>query len=166
MTAQIAEKLRYRGEDVAMLTNPLTLYFAMGGFNPRFMSGSTALWRGYVGNWEIVNQRLYLIGLRGTLENGTEASLATIFPEFPERVFAHWYSGTIRIPQGNLLKYVHMGYSSIYEWDFFLDVERGVVVSTRVHYNGTDQFGCASEGYTVGAMTIFARKDNGEGKSL
>lgn len=48
MTAQIAEKLRYQGEDVAMCTNPLNDYFAMGGINPRFESNCTALWRGYV----------------------------------------------------------------------------------------------------------------------
>jgi len=46
MTAQIAEKLLYQGERVAMCTNPLNDYFAMGGFNPRFESTSTALWRG------------------------------------------------------------------------------------------------------------------------
>ena len=60
MTAQIAERLHYQGEDVAMCTNPLSDYFAMGGVNPRFESNCTALWRGYVGSWEIVNDRLYL----------------------------------------------------------------------------------------------------------
>lgn len=54
MTAQIAEKLLYQGERVAMCTNPLSDYFAMGGFIPRFMSNTTALWLGYVGDWEIV----------------------------------------------------------------------------------------------------------------
>ena len=107
MTAQIAERLRYQGEDVAMCTNPLSDYFAMGGTNPRFESNCTALWRGYVGSWEIIDDRLYLIGLNGTLEDGTDASLATIFPGFPDRVFAHWYSGTIRLPQGKQLEYVH-----------------------------------------------------------
>ena len=50
MTAQIAERLRYQGDDVAMCTNPLSDYFAMGGTNPRFESNCTALWRGYVGS--------------------------------------------------------------------------------------------------------------------
>ena len=36
MTAQIAERLIYRGKDLAMCTNPLSDYFAMGGTNPRF----------------------------------------------------------------------------------------------------------------------------------
>lgn len=164
MTAQIAERLCYQGEDVAMCTNPLSDFFAMGGFNPRFEPNSTALWRGYVGRWEIVDGRLYLVELHGTLEDGTEASVATIFPDFPDRVFAHWYSGTIRIPQGKQLEYVHMGYGSKFERDLFLDVERGVVKNTRVRHNGKAESESAPEGYEVGAMTVFprAKKDDAE----
>ena len=158
MTAQIAEKLLYQGERVAMCTNPLSDYFAMGGFNPRFESMSTALWRGYVGGWEIVDDRLYLVSLDGTLEDGNDATLETVFPGFPDRVFAHWYSGTVRIPQGKQLEYVHMGYASKFERDLFLDIERGVVVSTRLSQNGVAQSDDAPESYSVGAMTVFPRK--------
>lgn len=135
MTAQFSEHLRYQGEDLAMFTNPLNDYFAMGGFSPRFAANCTALWRGYVGSWEVIDDRLYLIGLKGELEDGTEASLASVFPDFPNRVFAHWFSGTIRIPQGKRLEYVHMGYGSTFERDLLLDVERGVVVNTRIRQN-------------------------------
>lgn len=164
MTAQIAETLHYQGEDLPMCTNPLGAYFAMGGFNPPFESNCTALWRGYVGRWEIVDGRLYLVELSGTLEDGTEASVATIFPDFPDRVFAHWYSGTIRIPQGKQLEYVHMGYGSTFERDLLLEVERGVLKNTRVRHNGTAESESAPEGYEVGAMTVFPRitKDDGE----
>jgi len=136
MTAQFIERLRYEGEYVAMYTTPLTDYFAMGGFYPRFQANCTALWRGYVGRWEIIDGRLYLVGLRGTLEDGTDASLASVFPDFPDRVFAHWYSGTIRLPQGERLRYVHSGFASTYERDLLLDLERGVVKRTRVRHNG------------------------------
>ena len=136
MTAQIAERLNYQGEDVAMCTNPLSDYFAMGGINPRFESNCTALWRGYVGRWEIIDGRLYLVELGGTLEDGTDASVASVFPDFPDRVFAHWYSGTIRLPQGERLRYVHGGFASTYKRDRLLDLERGVVKRTRVRHNG------------------------------
>jgi hypothetical protein len=158
MTAQIAEKLLYQGQRVAMLTNPLNDYFAMGGFNPRFEFRSTALWRGYVGGWEIVDDRLYLVSLDGTLEDGTDATLETVFPGFPDRVFAHWYSGSVRIPQGKQLEYVHMGYASKFEQDLFLEIERGVVVATRVRQNGVAESDQAPEGYSVGAMTVFPSK--------
>jgi hypothetical protein len=166
MTAQFAERLRYQGEDVSMCTTPLSCYFAMGGFGPRFKFDCTALWRGYVGSWEIVDDRLYLTGLSGMLEDGTEASLASVFPEFPDRVFAHWYSGTIRIPRGRALKYVHMGFDSVFERDLLLDVERGVVVSTRVRHNGIALSKSAPEGYGVGAMTVFPGTGKCEGGSV
>jgi hypothetical protein len=108
---------------------------------------------------EIIADRLYLIGLQGTLKDGTEASLATLFPGFPTRVFAHWYSGSLRIPQGGQIEYVHMGYGSRYERDLFLEAERGVVVTTRVRNNGQAASKEAPQGYGVGAMTVFPRAD-------
>jgi hypothetical protein len=136
MTAQFAERLMYEGQEVPMLTTPLSDYLALGGKNPGFVANCTALWRGYVGSWEVVGSRLYLIGIKGTLESGGDATLASIFPNVTDRVFAHWYSGAVRIPGGKILQYVHMGYGSTYERDLFLDIERGVVVNTRVIENG------------------------------
>ncbi len=163
MTAQFAERLRYEGQDVAMCTNPLSDYFAKGGFRPRFASNCTALWRGYVGRWDIVDGRLYLVALQGTLEDGSEASLATVFPDFPDRVFAYWYAGTIRIPQGKQLKYVHMGYGSTFERDLLLDLEFGVVKRTRICHNGTAESENAPVGYGIGAMTVFPQADQQDG---
>lgn len=137
MTAQIPEKLRYNGENHSMCTNPLDEFFALGEISLQFKVNCTALWRGYVGQWEIIDNRLYLTELHGTLKSGEEASVATIFPGFPGSVFAHWYSGTIRIPQGELLEYVHGGYASTYERDLLLDLERGVVKNVHVYQNGT-----------------------------
>ncbi len=153
MTAQIAERLRYRGEEMALCANPLDDYFDLGGQKPPFVASSTALWRGYVGSWEIVDGRLYLVALEGLLEDGSEASLASVFPQFPERVFAHWYSGTLRVPQGRQLLYVHAGYNSRYERDLLLEVERGVVTATRTRHNGAAISEDAPEGYAIGAMT-------------
>lgn len=90
------------------------------------------------------------------------ASLATIFPDFPERVFAHWYSGTIRIPQGKELEYVHGGYASVFERDLFLDVERGVVMKSQVRHNGVAESESAPEGYGVGGMTVLPRGNNAD----
>ena len=112
-----------------------------------------------------MEDRLYLVGLSGTIEGGADATLATIFPDFPDRVFAHWYSGTIRIPQGKQLEYVHMGYGSTFERDLFLDIERGVVVAIRVRHNGKAESDNSPEGYGVSAMTVFPRTGKGEEES-
>jgi hypothetical protein len=159
MTAQFAETLIYQGESLSLLSNPLNDYFSLGGHNPGFQSTSTALWRGYLGTWEIVNDRLYLIELRGSLESGEEACLESVFPGFPDRVFAHWFSGKLRIPQGKQLEYVHMGYGSSYERDVFLTLQSGVVVNQVVQHNGVAEKD-APDGYRIGAMTTWpSRKD-------
>ena len=139
-----------------MCSTPLGDYFAFGGKQPNFDTWRcTALWRGYVGSWEILNGRLYIIGLQGKLEEGFQVTLADVFPDFPERAFAHWYSGTLRIPQGRQIEYVHMGFGSTYEADLFIEIDRGVVVGTRIRHNGTSEGEGGPEGYGVGAMTIF-----------
>lgn len=155
MTAQIGENLTIDGTEMVMCTEPLGTYFALGGLAPTFAYSCSALWRGYVGNWEIRASRLYLIGLSGTLKDGTEATLATVFPDYPERVFAHWYSGTLRIPQGKLLAYEHMGYGSTYERDRLIGITNGVVTSDSIRENGTSDRANGGEGYSIGGMTIF-----------
>ena len=130
MTAQISEGLILNGEEVSLLSNPLDSYFALAGINPEFSSNSTALWRGYIGTWEITADRLYLINLQGTLKNGGVICLETIFPGFPDRVFAHWYSGTLRIPRGKLIRYRHMGYGSKFEKDELIKIRLGIVITT------------------------------------
>lgn len=160
MTAQIAEKISIDGETLAMCTEPLADYFKLGGKQPKFAATCTGLWRGYVGRWELLDDRLYLVGLSGTLEDGTEANLASIFPEYPQRVFAHWYSGKVRLPQGRLLNYVHGGYASTYEGDLFIAFDRGVAVARNTIVNGVASGSDDSEGYEIAAMTTFpiARK--------
>lgn len=78
-------------------------------------------------------------------------------------MFAHWYSGTIRLPQGKQLKYVHQGYGSTFERDLFLHVEQGVVVATRLQYNGTAESAGAPEAYGVAGMTVFSRATQRDG---
>ncbi len=60
--------------------------------------------------------KLFLIGLIGWLEGSKQVNLNYLFPEKNE-VFANWFTDDIRITQGKLLKYVHMGYQSIFEKD-------------------------------------------------
>lgn len=164
MTAQVGEILRYDGDTVRMCDTPLGDYFALGGRfpEPRFdCFSNTALWRGYVGTWEVLHERLYLVGLSGELVDGSNASLATLFPDYSDRVFAHWYSGTIRIPEGGLLEYIHAGFSSRYERDVFLGFQRGFLVSKETRINGSAPGGKHPAGYGIGAKTVFNRKTGG-----
>ena len=74
------------------------------------------------------NSKLYLIGLKAYIEGYREVGLNYLFPE-QKQVFANWFNGEIRIPQGEMLEYVHMGYASLYDSDLFLVIENGILVN-------------------------------------
>ena len=135
MTAQASDSLKYDGETYPMCTEPLASYFSLGGKDPGFTMMDTSCWRGYVGDWEVIENRLYLIALDGLLEGNIKADIESVFPGFADRAFAHWYSGTVRLPEGEMLEYVHMGYESRYERDLLLTFEKGVLVETEMREN-------------------------------
>jgi hypothetical protein len=72
--------------------------------------------------------------LQGEKNRWAPYELKDLFPTqiLDGRVFASWYSGELRVPEGKLLQYVHMGYGSVYERERFIQVKAGVVVSERV----------------------------------
>ena len=83
MTAQIGENLSYEGHATTMCSEPLGTYFRLAGVSPSFAENCTALWRGYVGSWEIRDDRLYLTGLEGTLQDGSQADGRDLLPGLP-----------------------------------------------------------------------------------
>lgn len=155
MTAQFSESLTYEGQVLGMCTTPLSDYFSLTRQGPKFAQTCTALWRGYIGSWEVVDKRLYLVGISGTYEDGRDVTLDDLFPGYPDRVFAHWFNGEARIPQGKLLRYRHMGFGSQYERDLLLEFEHGVITRTTTRHHGVSNDASAEEGYGVGGFTVF-----------
>jgi len=167
MTAQAQEKIIFNGIEYSMATEPFGDYIFKNKIDLRLEVTCTALWRGYIGNWEIENNKLYLTELSGSgkikniekfregrlalrkkvregsitpQENGhllkkleeecledIELSLKSMFNS-DDKVFANWFTGTIRCPHGALLEYVHSGYASEYEYNLFISIKDGVVV--------------------------------------
>ncbi|MBN2500503.1 MAG: hypothetical protein JXB38_07005 [Anaerolineales bacterium] len=134
MTAQRPDTLIYGGKQYPIYTEPLEAYFRLGNRRPAFRSPHTGLWRGYVANWKIETERLYLVGLEAWLGDIsgegplTQAGIEVLFPDANGPVMADWYSGGLRVQMGELLQYVHMGYESVYEQELLLTVENGRVV--------------------------------------
>tara|TARA_B110000881_G_C18155057_1_gene307984 strand:+ start:67 stop:498 length:432 start_codon:yes stop_codon:yes gene_type:complete len=127
MTAQIREIIYYKGEKTVMATEPLSPYLQCRK-GMCFNAKSSTCWRGYLGIWKINDKRLFLVKLKGYIDKDyKEVELEYIFPGKKE-VFADWFSGKIRISQGELLHYVHMGYSSVFEKDLFLKFKDGVLI--------------------------------------
>lgn len=136
MTDQLAEIFLDDGVERDMLTEPLESYFEMGGHRPEWPLECTGLWRGYQGRWRVVEGRLYLMALSGMFLDSTHVNLEQVFPGYPNGVFAHWFSGPVRLPHGKRLGWESGGFGCIYERDEFLIFERGVLTRKLLRENG------------------------------
>ena len=147
MTAQFSENIEVEGKPYSLHSTPLGPWLSEVKPPVRFVATSTACWRGYIGTWRIEQQRLYLVNLAGEVFTDEKASYADetfrtrtvtmddLFPGWPDGVFAHWYSGELRIIRGNLVRYKHQGWMSRFEFEQYLTVEAGVVVGERFVHN-------------------------------
>ncbi len=59
-------------------------------------------------------------------------SVDGVFPGAGVRVFANWFTGDLRLPEGEMLEYSHAGYASVFEREVVIEVREGCVVSERV----------------------------------
>ncbi len=136
MTAQLSERLDFDGETLAMTATPLSVVAGKLHKQIRLAPAHTALWRAYVGSWELTDKKLYLVDICATLaDEDRQTRLQDFFPGYPDRVFAHWVNQTLSVPRGKQLKYIHMGFGSIYEYTLYLKIRRGHLVETWVESN-------------------------------
>ena len=133
MTIQAGDILSYNGEKTTIATEPLKPYLKTRS-DVSFIYKSTALVRGYIGTWEIKSKKLYLISLLGFVNNNEKVDLNYLFPNKTE-VFADWFSGDIRIPEGELLEKINLGYASVFEKDRILTIKEGILISETVKNN-------------------------------
>ncbi len=139
-TAQIPDTLVIDGKPNALFAEPLgPALEANSGMRERLgkhLKGRcSASWRGYRARWEVRENVLYLIGVDANpcSSQRTAVRLSDLFPGTTGPVKATWFTGTLKVPQGREIEYVHMGYESRYEHYLILLVENGSVVnrSTR-----------------------------------
>lgn len=141
MTGQVCEQLHYKGKTYRMNTEPLSGYIVPAsepgafGSPPEFSPRDSGCWRGYQGGWAIEDGRLYMTGIDGYFADGRKATLEALFPGAPQPVFAKWFSGVLVVNYGKMLRYVHMGYESVYERTLFITVVQGIVTGTELRDN-------------------------------
>ncbi len=74
-------------------SQPLGSFLEFSASTVKFDARCTALWRGYVGTWSIENDRLYLVKLRGYVDDAVnceilEVGMEVMFSDYPDGVFA------------------------------------------------------------------------------
>jgi hypothetical protein len=156
MTQQLPEIIFLDGAPYCLESRPLEPFLDTMETRPNFKSlanvWSTCLSRGYVGHWEIRDYKLFLTRL-GTCEDelafaleapngflmtrrpGEEKDsidLRHIFPDREPPVFASWYSGTLSVPLGDQLLYMHLGlWNFCHQGEHIIHVRHGHVVKER-----------------------------------
>lgn len=131
MTAQMHENLVLNGEETSMafcppLSENNDLIIQLNNEEAEHsikdhkfgkMIFSTACWRGYLGTWEIKENRFYLKDIIGRYKINA-----------PGPVLADWFTGVLRIPRGKMLQGIHMGFASVYEKELHIKIDKGIVV--------------------------------------
>lgn len=139
-TAQIADVLVIDGKPNALFAEPLGPALGANAqlrerLGKHLKGRCSASWRGYQATWEVRENMLYLVKVDANpcSSKRTPVRLSELFPGTTGPVKAAWFTGTLRVPQGREIEYVHMGYESRYEHYLILLVENGYVVnrSTR-----------------------------------
>jgi hypothetical protein len=128
MTAQVHELLILDGAWTSMACAP-----PLPSEHPRVVAASeehqckaspivssTACWRQYIATWEIKDGRFYLVSIEGKF------ALVGVEP-----LLADWFTGEVRVPMGEVIKYVHMGFASVFAEELYIAIADGVVVSRR-----------------------------------
>lgn len=135
MTAQFGETLKYNGVNYYLATEPLEPYLEK--HNIKFYAWCTACWRGYTSKWSIEDGMLYLTDLHGFISTDDNGELINksvgmdyLFPG-QDKVLADWFSGVLRLPHGEIIRYIHQGYDSIYEKELFLKIVNGKCAGVR-----------------------------------
>ena len=139
MTAQASDILIYKENEHALVTYPFDAYIKLKGI--KFTWTQTDNYAGYLARWEIVEDKLWLIGLAGNLvisdvppRRAKRIDMQYLFPN-QERVFAEWFSGEILLRDGEMLHSVHSGHAQIYERDIYMNFEEGKLISEKVEDN-------------------------------
>lgn len=142
-TSQIPEKIIVAGTRHALLNEPLHERLEKRKLSARVRallssgSGGTALWRGYIGTWEIRDDVLYLVAVHDGLNR--LIPLDELLPADARRpstapdgaIQADWVSTQLEIGRGKWSRPPGSGWDGAYESYLLVDVRNGRVIGTR-----------------------------------
>lgn len=141
MAAQLPDFILHQGTKMDLYSNPLEPYWTLHRKKRPAFIPSKSCKRGYIATWEIRDKQLFLIHLDGKIERRSFLFWKKIVPYPLKKLFrkagdrtvlANWFTGKLRIPQGNRTFYVHHEYDSRFESEMIITLERGNVVKTVI----------------------------------
>ena len=162
-TGQESDVIYYRGQQWWLLARPAdadsSLSAALYKNLPADRCQSTANWGGYVGYWSVRGGILVLDSIMVGLVKDGECVDTTLPDSFIQQVFkayedkgvvmARWYSGTLRLARGKMIRYAHEGWNRNYETEMELTVHNGGIVDSVEYHNRIVCEGFDLEGHSM-----------------
>ena len=113
---------------------------------PKERSYTSANWDGYMAYWSIQNDTLCLDSIqymRVTADKKTQwecipaETLQRVFKNYynGKKIVAGWVNRDIRVAQGKMLYYEHMGYERNYEEEQIVSIDHGKVIGVKAFHN-------------------------------
>lgn len=134
-TAQASDVLIVDGQEFALNTNPLEAQLEQKKWRPPDDAAIwSSNWRGYIATWEVKGDKFFLRNVSIAIADPKDANkeirkniIGDLYPGASE-VFADWYTGALIVPDGKMIRYVHMGYGSSYDHYQIFRVRAGQIV--------------------------------------
>ena len=141
-TEQIPDILIWKNDTISLHNNPLGTYpklEKLNLFGDQNAVYSTACWRGFIAEWKIIDNKLYLSNIYSCdyyySENKIKADLKKLFPKEYENglVLANWYSRELFVTNGKLINQE----LKIYESEWILNLRKGKIVHEKKFDNSS-----------------------------
>lgn len=143
-TPQAGDILIWKGDTLTLFANPLETKPGIEKVRKQFFNKyqrmTTACWRGYIAQWEIIEDRLFLTAIYSCFyyEDKVKADLKRLFPnEYRNgKIEAKWVTGAFSIPMGECIHCFLYEYQAFYEKEMELTFEKGVL-QQKVDYDNS-----------------------------
>lgn len=139
MAAQIPDILIMDGTKMDLYSNPLESYWEVYPKKRPAFQATESCKRGYLATWELHNHLLILRDIKGNVQRSNFIFWKKVIPYSWKMLFskvqsngvvASWFTGKIRIPQGNKLFYVHHAYDTRFEREIIITIDKGEAIKT------------------------------------
>lgn len=126
MTVQVPHTLLFNGEEFSLWSNPLHELLSRKKPRIEFSLVSTGMSQGYTADWELTDNRLWLVRIRGKLRDWDGDPLDRLFPTQQPPIFAEWFTGRLFVPYGRATPLAYTMYGCSYEQHMEIGVRTGV----------------------------------------
>lgn len=139
-TAQAPDYLIIGNDTLKIQSNPLEKYFETNPLSQNLIhSVSSGNWRGYIAYFKfldgkLVVENIYKEDYKENNKGETDFFLTSIYKDVfgtKSNFECDFYSGLLICPSGNIVEYVHMGYSSLYENYNLIEIKNGISIKSK-----------------------------------